>query len=141
MAHERLLDRDMQPDRESVLKAIGKEVAPIWGEVESYIGEQFSDYEREWIFYNPQHGWCIRYRKAASHLCSLFPERGSFTALLPLNGDEERKALDMINYFNARIRETLNQSSNLPVGRWLWIRLEDYTDFVGLKLLLELKEG
>jgi len=140
MAYERMLDREINPDRELVLRTIGKEVAPIWEEATSYIDEQFCDYEPEWNYSNPQQGWGLRYRRADSHLCTLFPERRSFTVLLTLNAAEEQKALEKINYFNARIRELLNQSSTLPEGRWLWIRLEDYTDFVGLKLLLELKD-
>jgi hypothetical protein len=47
--------------------------------------------------------------------------------------------MEMISYFNARIRAQLNQASTLPQGRWLWIRLEDHTDFVGFKLLMDVK--
>jgi len=47
--------------------------------------------------------------------------------------------MEKISYFNARIRGLLNQPSTLPQGRWLWMRIEDHTDFVGFKLLLDLK--
>ncbi len=139
MAYERLLERDHQPDYDTVRKNIGKEVLPIWDKVCYHLSENYPDYEPELIYYNPQHGWAYRYRKEAQQLCLLFPERGAFSALLILNEDEETRALEKVNYFNARIREVLNQPSSLPNGRWLWVRLEDHTDFVGLKMLLEIK--
>jgi hypothetical protein len=60
------------------------------------------------------------------------------TAFLTLSQDGEEAAQARIRYFNARLRTLLNQPSALPQGRWLWMRLEDYTDLVSLKLLLEI---
>jgi hypothetical protein len=72
-------------------------------------------------------------------LVALFPERGAFSALVILSPEEDEKALEKINYFNAKFREELNKISSLPQGRWFWARIEDHTDFVGLKLLLGIK--
>ena len=140
MADERLLDRDVEPGPDLIQKVIGREVFPVWEDVNSYLHSQYPDYESEMIFYNPQHGWGLHYRKEAQRLCLLFPERGGFTALITLSPQEDQAALDKIQFFNARIRELLNQPSTLPQGRWLWMRIEDHTDFVGLKLLLDIKQ-
>lgn len=139
MAYERLLDRDQQPDKDLIQKTIGREVLPVWREVRAYIEENFPAYSPELIYYNTQHGWALRYRKDAGQLCTLFPERGAFSALIVLSPEEEALAQEKINYFNARIRELISRPSTLPQGRWLWLRLEDHTDFVGLRLLLENK--
>jgi hypothetical protein len=141
MAHERLLDREEKPDPKKIHRLIGREVLPVWQDVLAYLDQHFSDYERELVFYSTQHGWAYRYRQEANQLCALFPERRSFSALLILNAAEDQKALDKINFFNAKLRELLNQPSTLPQGRWLWMRLEDDTDFFGLKLLLDIKES
>ena len=140
MAHERLLDRNIQPDRDLIHKTIGKEVLPVWEQVEAFLTDAYPAYAPEPVFYNPQHGWAIRYRKDAQQLCWLFPERGAFTALITLDPDEDEQALEKIDFFNARIRELLNQFSPLPEGRWLWVRFQDHTDFVGFKILLEIKK-
>jgi len=92
------------------------------------------------IFFSQQEGWGIRYRQESTLLCTLFPERGAFTTLITLSPQEEMQALEKSNFFNARIRKMLNQSSAFSPGRWLWIRTEDHTDFVGIKLLLGLKK-
>ena len=140
MARERFLNRDEQPSESDIRKRIGKEVLPVWDDVRNFLEEQFSDYQPELTFYNEQEGWAIRYRSGLQHLCTLFPEQGAFLALIPLDPQEDQKAAEMIDYFNARLRDLLSRPSSLPQGRWLWHRLEDHTDFVGFKLLLELKK-
>jgi len=139
MAYERLLDRDQQPDQALIEKTIGREVLPVWQDVQMYIEKEFPAYSPELIYYNTQHGWALRYRKDTQQLCTLFPERRAFSALVVLSPEEEQLAQEKINYFNGKIRELLNRPSSLPQGRWLWIRIEDHTDFVGLRLLLENK--
>lgn len=141
MAYERLLDRDQEPDQALIQKTIGREVWPVWQEVRDYLEKNFPQYSPELIYYNTQHGWAIRYRKEAQQICTLFPERGAFSALVTLSPEEEELAQERINYFNARFRELLSRPSTLPQGRWLWVRIEDHTDFVGLRLLLENKKG
>jgi hypothetical protein len=139
MAYERFLDREEQPDETALRKRIGREVLPVWDQVLSFLNAKYPAYEPELIFYNQKEGWGIRFRQEAQQLCILFPERGAFTAFLTLNSDEEQAALEKINFFNTRFREVLNRPSSLPQGRWLWVRLEDYTDFVGFRLLLDIK--
>ncbi len=140
MAKERFLNRDEQPSESEIRKRIGKEVLPVWDDVRNYLEEQFSDYQPELIFYNDQEGWAFRYKSGLQHLCTLFPEQGAFTALIPLDPQEDQRAIEMLDFFNARLRELLSRQSSLPQGRWLWLTLEDHTDFVGFKLLLDIKK-
>jgi hypothetical protein len=141
MARGRFRNREEQPSELMIDERIGKEVLPVWKDVRNYLGEQYPDYHPEVIFYNDQEGWAFRYRSGLQHLCTLFPEQGAFTALIPLGPQEDQKALEMLDFFNARIRKLLSRQSTLPQGRWLWLRLEDHTDFVGFKLLLDLKKS
>lgn len=140
MAFERFLDRDNLPDDTLIEKTIGREVFPVWVDTHSFLKRQFPEFETEMVFYNAQQGWGVRYRQEARQLVLLFPERGAFTALVLLNPEEEARVMEKINYFNNRIRELLNQPSDLPQGRLLWCRIEDHTDFMGLSWMLELKQ-
>lgn len=139
MAYERFLDRDNPPDEALIEKTIGREVSPVWLDAHRYIEHTFPEFVAEMVFYNVQHGWGVRYRQEARQLVMLFPECGAFTALVMLNPEEEARVMEKINFFNNRIRDILNQPSGLPQGRLLWCRIEDHTDFVGLKLLLDQK--
>lgn len=134
------MDRDTQPGMEDIRKWIGREVLPVWDDVAGYLVKEFPAFEPELIFYSQQHGWAIRYRKQAQPLVTLFPERGAFSALIVLSQEEDDLALKKINYFNNKFREELNRPSPLPQGRWLWVRIEDHTDFVGLRLLLDARK-
>ena len=141
MAFERFLDRDAQPEPEQVRKSIGREVLPVWDDIAVHLSAAFPNYHPEWIYYSAQHGWAVRFRQEAKQLVVFFPERGAFSALVILSPEEDEKAQEKINFFNAKFREQLNQISSLPQGRWFWVRIEDYTDFVGLRLLLEFKHA
>ena len=140
MTFKRFLDRKVQPDQAMINSQIGEMVLPVWEDVTDHLQRVFPGCQYEMIYYSAQHGWGIRYRHEATLLCTLFPERGAFTALITLDPREYAAALEKINFFNARIREILNQASTLSQGRWLWIQIEDHTDFVGLKMLLDLKK-
>ncbi|MFW5714265.1 MAG: DUF3788 family protein [Brevefilum sp.] len=140
MAYERLLDKEQTPDQALIEKRIGREVLPVWQETQDYLAENFPAYSPELVYYSTQHGWALRYRKEAQQLCTLFPEKGAFSAMIVLSPEEEQFAQEKFNFFNARIRELLSRPSSLPQGRWLWMRIEDHTDFVGLRLLLEIKK-
>ncbi|MBG0784587.1 MAG: DUF3788 family protein [Anaerolineaceae bacterium] len=139
MAYARLLDRENLPDDTLIERTIGREVFPVWLDTRRHIEHTYPEFVPEMVFYNAQQGWGLRYRQEARQLVMLFPERGGFSALVMLNPEEEARVMEKINYFNNRIRELLNQPSDLPQGRLLWCRVEDHTDFVGLKLLLDQK--
>lgn len=139
MAYARLLDRENLPDDTLIERTIGREVFPVWLDTRRHIEHTYPEFVPEMVFYNAQQGWGVRYRQEARQLVMLFPERGGFSALVMLNPEEEARVMEKINYFNNRIRELLNQPSDLPQGRLLWCRVEDHTDFVGLKLLLDQK--
>ncbi len=139
MQDERLLNRDAPPRPELIRQIIGREVFPVWVAVNRYLQAHYPDFEAELTYYNAQRGWGLDYRQGSQRLCILFPGQGGFTAFLTLTLKGEEAAQAKIQYFNTRIRALLNQPSELPQGRWLWLRIEDHTDFVGLKLLLESK--
>lgn len=139
MVHERLLDKDQVPDKEYIRRTIGREVWPVWEDVVDFLDGAYPDFHWETIYYNPQHGWAQRFRRDTQQLLLLFPESGAFTALVTLSPEEEEEAREKIHYFNRRFQEALNSLSSLPQGRWLWIQIEDHTDFFGLRLLLSLK--
>ncbi len=139
MPNNQMHNREAEPTLEYIRQLIGSEVWPIWEEIQNYLAVKFSQILPETVFYNPQRGWGLRYRVDAQQICILFPEEGSFTALITLNSQEEQGILDMLHYFNAKIRDLLNKPSSLPSGRWIWLQIEDRTDATGFKLLLNAK--
>ena len=139
MTDERMLDRDVTPTLERIQEVLGREVFQVWEDINQFMHNHDPDCESEWRYYNPQHGWGLRFRIGSQQLCMLFPEHGGLSVLITLTPEQDEAALEKVDFFNARIRDLLNQPSALPQGRWLWMRIEDHTDFVGFKLLMEIK--
>ena len=135
MSYERMLDKDHQPTDREILKTIG-DTAP-WLELKQYLESSY-DFASELVDYG-KHGWTIRYRKSGKTLCSLFPEKGAFTALVVLGKKEAEKALSMMDQFNASVRKLLDDTEQLHDGRWLWIRVRKQSDIDSIEELLKLK--
>ncbi|MHA2273843.1 MAG: DUF3788 domain-containing protein [Candidatus Hodarchaeales archaeon] len=91
------------------------------------------------VFYGAKYGWTIRYRKSGKTLCSFFPEKGGFTALITLGKNEAQKALAIREELSSPTREHLEGTKQLHDGRWLWIRLLTTRDTEDIKKLLQIK--
>ena len=135
MSYERMIDKVHQPTDREILKTIGD--TALWLELRQYL-ESAYDFSPELVDYG-KYGWTIRYRKSGKTLCSLFPERGAFTALVVLGKKEAEKALSMMDQFNENVRGSLNDAEQLHDGRWLWIRVRKHSDINSIKNLLRLK--
>lgn len=136
MGYERLLDKEHQPTEEEILNAIGQTAA--WLNLKQYIEGNY-DFVPELVFYAKKYGWTIRYRKSGKTLCSLFPEKGAFSALVVLGKKEAGKALSMLDEFSANVRTVLEGTEQLHDGRWLWIRVLSVDDADDVKKLLRVK--
>lgn len=135
MSYERMLDKEHQPTDKEILKTIGN-TAP-WVELRQYL-ESAYDFTPELVDYG-KYGWTIRYRKSGKTLCSLYPEKGAFTAMVVLGKKEAEKALSIMNQFNANVRKVFADTDQLHDGRWLWIRARKQSDIDSIKELLKLK--
>ena len=136
MNYERMLDKEHQPSEEEILNTIGQTAA--WLNLRQYIEENY-DFAPELVFYGKKYGWTIRYRKSGKTLCSLFPERGAFSALVVLGKKEAGKALAMLDEFSPGLRAVLQGTEQLHDGRWLWIRVSSIDTANDIKELLRLK--
>ena len=135
MSYERMIDKDHQPTDREILDTIGD--TAHWLELKHYLESSY-DFIPELVDYG-KHGWTIRYRKSGKTLCSLFPEKGAFTALIVLGKKEAEKALSTMDQFNASVRKLLNDAEQRHDGRWLWIQVCKLSDVNSIKELLKLK--
>ena len=136
MSYERMLDGEHQPTEQEILDTIGQ--ATAWLNLRQYI-EQNYNFVPELVFYGKKYGWTIRYRKSSKTLCSLFPEKGAFTALVVLGRKEAEKALSVLEEFGPRVRKLLEGTEQLHDGRWLWIRVLSEGEAEDIQELLRVK--
>lgn len=136
MSYERMLNKEHQPSEEEIHNMIGHTAA--WLNLRQYLEENY-DFVPELVFYAKKYGWTIRYRKSGKTLCSLFPERGTFSTLIVLGRKEAEKALSMLDEFNENIRTVLEGTEQLHDGWWLWIRVFCVDEVNDIKKLLRVK--
>ena len=136
MSYERMLDKAHRPTEEEILNTIG-ETAP-WLGLRRYIQENY-DFASELAFFAKTYGWTVRYRKSGKTLCSLFPEKGAFSALIVLGKKEAEQALSMVDEFGPNVRKVLTSTEQLHDGRWLWIRVLSAGDADDVKRLVNVK--
>ena len=136
MGYERMLNKERQPTEEEMLDTIGQTAA--WLDLRQYLEENY-DFTPELVFYGKKYGWTVRYRKSGKTLCSLFPEKGAFTALVVLGKKEAGKALAMLDEFSPGVRTLLGGAEQLHDGRWLWIRVLTIAEANDIKELLRVK--
>jgi hypothetical protein len=120
MAPERYTDANWQPDESEILAGMGRR-AQLWASLRDYLAERY-DHVSEWDFGGAKYGWSCRYRRGGRTLVTLFPERGSFTALVVLGKDEAATAEGALSGYSARVRSAFTGARQLRDGRWLWIR-------------------
>ena len=136
MTYERMLEKEHQPTDKEILETVGQTTA--WLDLIQYIEENY-DFVPELVFYAKKYGWTIRYRKGGKTLCSLFPEKGAFSALVVLGKKEAEQALSRLEGFSPSVRRVLEDTEQLHDGRWLWLRILTVEEANDVKELLRAK--
>ena len=124
MAHERLIDKDLQPPDEAMIDVIGPSLAGAWTELRRFLVETY-EIEPELQYGGKRYGWALRHRKGGRPLCEMYPEYGSFTALVVLGAKELQQALDRLDTFGPTVRRMLVETPRLHDGCWMFTRISD----------------
>jgi hypothetical protein len=122
--HERLMDKSSQPSDEDMVNWIGQPTAKQWIALRRFLVET---YEIVPIFNagGKRYGWNLQYRIGGRPLCEMYPEHGSFTALVILGKDELRQAMDRIEIFGQVVRQAVKKLPRYHDGCWMYIRVSD----------------
>jgi hypothetical protein len=124
MAYERMLDKSKQPSDADMLAVIGPTLADGWNELRRFLVETY-DLEPIFNFGGPRYGWNLQHRKGGRPLCEIYPEHGSFTALVILGSKELEQALAQLDTFGQTVRQALVDTPRYHDGCWMYIRMSD----------------
>lgn len=69
-------------------------------------------------------GWNVKYKKSGRALCTLYPEKGSFTCLVCVGRKEAEAAELQMSSFHPRIRELYQATRLFNGSRWLMIPVD-----------------
>ncbi len=122
--HERMMDRTTQPSDADMIGVIGQPIADAWITLRHFLVETYGIAP---VFDSggKKYGWNLQYRIGGRPLCEMYPENGSFTALVILGKSELEQALERIDTFGSLVRKALTETPRLHDGCWMYIRVAD----------------
>ncbi len=122
--HERMMDKTTQPSDADMINTIGQSVSDSWTALRSFLVET---YDIVPIFNSggKKYGWNLQHRLGGRPLCEMYPEHGSFTALVVLGESELEQALDRVDTFGSLVQKALVETPRFHDGCWMYIRVSD----------------
>ncbi len=122
--HERMMDKTCQPSDLEMINAIGQPIAGAWTALRRFLVETY-DIIPAFNSGGKKYGWNLQHRIGGRPLCEMYPEHGSFTALVLLGKTELDQALERIAAFGPTVRQALVESPRYHDGCWMYIRVFD----------------
>ena len=121
---ERMMDKTIQPSEEDMIGWIGQPLAQEWIALRHFLSDTYHIVP---IFNSggKRYGWNLQHRISGRPLCEMYPEHGSFTALVILGKVEMDQALARTETFGPVVQQALAESPRYHDGCWMYIRVSD----------------
>lgn len=136
--HERFLDKHSPPTDAAIEAALGAKALRVWRAVVGYLDEAYG-VEPDLGFTGGTYGWRFRYRKGGRTIGALYPEKGSFTVLVILNGKELGQLEPRFVELSEPLQKVIEGAYQYNEGKWCWMRMPGAATLDELKRLFSLK--
>jgi len=84
-------------------------------------------------------GWNVKYKKSGRALCTLYPDAGSFIALVTIGQKESTEAELMLRTFTPYLQALYARVKTYNGARWLMIHVTDGGILSDVKRLIALR--
>lgn len=122
--HERMMDKTEQPSDAEMVAWIGQPVAGAWTALRQFLVETYGIIP-QFNSGGQRYGWNLQHRLSGRPLSEMYPEHGSFTALVILGKVELDQAMLRIDTFRQTVRQALTDLPRYHDGCWMYIRVSD----------------
>ena len=122
--YERMMDKSIQPSDEDMINWIGQPIAEQWVALRQFLTQTY-DIVPIFNAGGKRYGWNLQYRIGGRPLCEMYPEQGSFTALVILGKVELGQAMETVDTFGPVVQQALTESPRYHDGCWMYIRVAD----------------
>jgi hypothetical protein len=122
--HERMMDKTVQPTDSQMVQLIGQPISDAWTALRKFIVDTYGIAP---VFNSggKKYGWNLQHRIGGRPLCEMYPETGSFTALVILGKVELDLAMQRLDSFGNTVQHYLKDSPRYHDGCWMYIRVSD----------------
>jgi len=122
--HERMMDKSNQPSDADMVNWIGQPIAEAWSALRRFLVETYK-ITPGFNSGGKKYGWNLQHRSGGRPLCEMYPEQGSFTALVILGKVDLERALERLETFRPTVQKALVESPRYHDGCWMYIRVAD----------------
>ena len=122
--HERMTDKSTQPSDAEMIQVIGQPIAEAWTTLRQFLVETYAIVPT-FNSGGQKYGWNLQHRAGGRPLCEMYPEHGSFTALVILGKAELEQALARLEDFGSTVQQALVETPRFHDGCWMYIRVAD----------------
>lgn len=114
-----MFGKENKPD----LEAVGAYMdCPRWDELRAFIEETYAVNPLvEYSVCSGAPGWNVKYKKSSKSLCTLYPHKGYFTALIVIGRKEAPEAELILTAATPYVQEVYKTAGALNGARWLMI--------------------
>lgn len=127
------------PSYEDIKQYIG-EGESIWSDLLLYIEKAYQVQPKmTYSKCSAQPGWNIKYQKGSKSLCTLYPMKGFFIALVVVGAKEEEEVERALGTFTPYVQGLYRKTSFSCGGRWLMIEAKDKSVLKDIKSLMAIR--
>ena len=139
MIWRELYQSDNMPSFKDVERYIGRG-APLWAELFAYIEKTYQVSPK--MTYSKcaaQPGWNVKYQKSGKSLCTLYPMKDFFIALVVVGTKEETEVELLLEMLTPYVAGLYRRTSFSCGGRWLMIEVKDKDVLDDVKSLINIR--
>lgn len=115
---------------------------PLWGELLEHLAENYGAAPSvEYSSCSAMPGWNLKFKKKGRALCTLYPDRGGFYAMVSIGRKEAEQVEFLLPHCTAYIQELYQNTKTFNGGRWLMIRVADPDILADAERLIALRMG
>jgi hypothetical protein len=126
-----------QPTSDDIISFVGND---LWGQLCGFLETEYKIPPKiEYSCCTWQPGWNVKYKKGGRSLCTLYPMKGFFIALVTI-GSKEQLGIDFVlPYCTPYLQEMYNNLPPFNGGRWLMIHVTNPSIMEDVKKLVQLR--
>lgn len=135
-----ILNRSHEPSTEEMADFIEGSGNLMWRELTSFIESGFKVKKQiDYSICSGKPGWNLKYKKSGKALCTLYPEKESFIALIVL-GQADRDLFDLMKgEYSSYLGDLYDKTKVFNGTKWLMINMTDQYILNDVKNLILLK--
>lgn len=115
--------QDNKPTPEQIKEFINN---PLWDNLNNALISTYNvEPKLEYSKCSMQRGWNVKYKKRGKSLCTLYPQEGSFKALVIVNESNRVEADLFINTCCDYIKQIYSEIDFFNSSKWLMIQIDN----------------